>query len=603
MGDFSRDTYNKLKHYVGVRMQQGVPLIDADWNEMEDIRKDELQYFLENFVGNGIPKNNDGFHILPPTGAVANDFLIKGGAPGKPGCCIVQGRQVLNEADILYTDQLLFPKDGVENPATKWGVAPLAALTVPASVPRTDLVYLDVWEREVDSQEDTTLKNPAIGLETCVRIKREWVVRVAEGTASLPATVPAGHVFYAIGILARRAGQPVIAAADITDSRKIDLTINTEPIFIKNNNVGIGIMNPTAKLEVAGDIVTNVAKISDDPHGADCAAFSHKNQATATGYALLQNKDGDTYLNAPAAKSIRFRINNEDKVFLKSDGNVGIGTTDPAAKLEVNGNVNITSPGSINFGATTRQMLNLYGTSYGIGVQGSTTYFRSSVNFAWYQGGVHDNGELNPGTGGTALMAIKSGNVGIGTTAPAKKLHVVGDSNFEGSINVTGSINIASSGPGMIPAGGIIMWSGAATAIPSGWALCNGTNGTPDLRGKFILGYDNRTGANVGNTLLGTGGSSTVTLTAAQMASHDHTVTINNAGTHSHNVSTQKHWRSFKGEDASDHPLKASGGDPFTLYTNSAGDHSHTTTVGTAGSGTAHDNMPPYYALCFIMKT
>ena len=43
MGDFSRTTIDRLKHYVSVRLQQGVPLLDADWNEQDDIRRYELQ--------------------------------------------------------------------------------------------------------------------------------------------------------------------------------------------------------------------------------------------------------------------------------------------------------------------------------------------------------------------------------------------------------------------------------------------------------------------------------------------------------------------------------------------------------------------------------
>ena len=65
MGNFSRETFDKLKHYVGVRLQKGVLIVDADWNEQEDIRRYELQAFLKWFVGNGVPKGNDGFRILP----------------------------------------------------------------------------------------------------------------------------------------------------------------------------------------------------------------------------------------------------------------------------------------------------------------------------------------------------------------------------------------------------------------------------------------------------------------------------------------------------------------------------------------------------------
>ena len=54
MGNFSRDTFNSLKHYVSVRLQQGVPIVDADWNEMDDIRRYELRAFLKWFVGDGV---------------------------------------------------------------------------------------------------------------------------------------------------------------------------------------------------------------------------------------------------------------------------------------------------------------------------------------------------------------------------------------------------------------------------------------------------------------------------------------------------------------------------------------------------------------------
>ena len=177
MGSFSRDTFDKLKHYVGVRLQQGVPLIDADWNEQEDIRKYELQAFLKWFVGNGVPKGNDGFRIeaIP----AENDFWIKGGdgTPDGAGRCLVEGWDVINESNLKYTAQPLFNNAAL---AAKWGVDPVQPLTTPTT-DRTDMVYLDVWEREVDAEEDENLVNPAIGIETCVRLKQEWCVRVDEG--------------------------------------------------------------------------------------------------------------------------------------------------------------------------------------------------------------------------------------------------------------------------------------------------------------------------------------------------------------------------------------------------------------------------------------
>ncbi|MFA6376378.1 MAG: tail fiber domain-containing protein [Candidatus Paceibacterota bacterium] len=97
-----------------------------------------------------------------------------------------------------------------------------------------------------------------------------------------------------------------------------------------------------------------------------------------------------------------------------------------------------TADTSISFGSDVRQMLNLYSTSYGIGVQGSTEYFRTSSNFAFYEDGVHSDTALDPGTGGTARMVILSGgNIGIGTiTAATNRLHIYGGSL---SVNTAGA--------------------------------------------------------------------------------------------------------------------------------------------------------------------
>ncbi|WP_260441919.1 hypothetical protein [Microcystis aeruginosa] len=108
---------------------------------------------------------------------------------------------------------------------------------------------------------------------------------------------------------------------------------------------------------------------------------------------------------------------------LSVTGNVGIGTDASNANLDVKGNVSVS--GSVNFGSKVRQMLTLYSTNtsgdnYGIGVQVGTQYFRTSANFAWYKGGSHNDGVLNAGTGGTTLMTL--------------------DTN--GTLNVTGTIKV-----------------------------------------------------------------------------------------------------------------------------------------------------------------
>ncbi|MCG8699074.1 MAG: phage tail protein [Bacteroidales bacterium] len=84
-------------------------------------------------------------------------------------------------------------------------------------------------------------------------------------------------------------------------------------------------------------------------------------------------------------------------------------------------------------------------------------------------------------------------------------------------------------GHGTVPVGGIIMWSGQENKIPEGWALCNGSNGTPDLRGRFVVGYDDRSSgypAHSGNeyhTMEKQGGVKNFKIAANNLPHHWHT--------------------------------------------------------------------------------
>ena len=121
--------------------------------------------------------------------------------------------------------------------------------------------------------------------------------------------------------------------------------------------------------------------------------------------------------------------------------------------------------------------------------------------------------------------------------------------------------------------GMIILWSGAANAIPTGFVLCDGNNNTPNLSGRFVVGYD---ASNNDYDVNDTGGSESVTLSVDQIPAHTHTyidqyVAINNG------------YR----------PWPANNNDCAARNINS----------GSTGGGQSHENRPPYYALCYIMKT
>ena len=181
--------------------------------------------------------------------------------------------------------------------------------------------------------------------------------------------------------------------------------------------------------------------------------------------------------------------------------------------------------------------------------------------------------------------------------------NIYGDTLYGDGSNLTGIVSFVQ--------GMIILWSGAANAIPSGWVLCDGNNSTPNLSGKFVVGYSASDGD---YDVDDTGGSATVTLTTAQLPAHNHT--------------TSDHSHSFSGSGSSSHTHTVGGtlgsggkmmGYDYGNFSNNAANRttssatvsltvSGTTgnaapTTANTGSGNAHENRPPFYALCYIMKS
>jgi microcystin-dependent protein len=162
--------------------------------------------------------------------------------------------------------------------------------------------------------------------------------------------------------------------------------------------------------------------------------------------------------------------------------------------------------------------------------------------------------------------------------------------------NLYGIIGTAPSPPTPTPAGVIVLWSGSIGSIPAGWVLCNGSNGTPDLRNRFIVGAGSTYAVDA------TGGSAD-----AIVVSHTHTVSVtgttNTTGAHTHfsGTSTDNNFVDFGTSTG------ARVGSSSVINTGSAGDHSHTVTASgttaSAGVSGTNANLPPYYALCYIMKT
>ena len=147
------------------------------------------------------------------------------------------------------------------------------------------------------------------------------------------------------------------------------------------------------------------------------------------------------------------------------------------------------------------------------------------------------------------------------------------------------------------PVGAIVMWAGAVTAIPTGWKLCDGSDGTPDLRGQFIVGYDPTDSAY--NAVGKQGGAKEVELTEAQMPQHKHTGTTDTSPQHRHKIpDVIPKRRSGEGDNGRYDQMWQ--GYLTNQYTEYAGSHRHSLDMSNAGGGQAHENRPPYFTLAFI---
>ncbi len=184
---------------------------------------------------------------------------------------------------------------------------------------------------------------------------------------------------------------------------------------------------------------------------------------------------------------------------------------------------------------------------------------------------------------GKATMAdlTVNGTATFAGSVDFKNPVTMGSAKISGGLTVdsTGSI----SGYGTIPIGGIIMWSGAYGDIPNGWQLCDGTDGTPDLRNRFVLAAENIT------QIKEKGGATSVTLSVDNLPSHNHRYFGDDQ---------------FEGKDKRDNPStnKAYDMAGYDAKSQNSGD-SRVYYTSKTGGDKSFSIMPPYYKLAFIMRT
>lgn len=506
------DTFDYTKDHIGLRLQMGVPLLDRDWNLLEDIRRYQEMILRKWYIGNGTP--NDGFKITVNSPSNTS-FNISAGR------YLVDGFEVVNNAATTY--QALV----TENRAT------------PLPVSNGNYtVYLDVWIEETAGPDN----HADVGQETCRRHIVKWAIVIGtnqpnvsfhhyapignvtftttngftalvsdlrqllkiNGSSTLPnsevyftktdhkhsgygnrpgyAAIENAEDYNCLMILGRQTstsgasirkvgiwdyltvngelyttgntgiGSPIPENAegwsrvlDVLGTTNSKLSIRTNTIDSRIMTHNSGFYGATAGMIIGTrsnhpvSIVTNgtlALTIAANKNISLSGSLTVNSELFTTGNAAIgtispENTEGWSrvldVLGATNSKlsvrtsTVDSRIMTHNSGFYGAPAGMIIGTksnhpvsivTNGALAISISADNNVSLTGNLNFGSQVRQMINLWNTSYGIGVQSSTQYFRTAKNFVWYTGGTHNDTELNPG-GGTAQMTLTGGNLTV----------------------------------------------------------------------------------------------------------------------------------------------------------------------------------------------
>lgn len=421
MGNFSKPPTDVLKTnlengYVGMHIEQGVPVLDRDLNLLHDFQASALQSLIKNHIGNGVATATDSKGFAIEAIPAQNNFRIQAGS------ALAGGLKVNNKQPLNYNEQ---DKDEGLPPLTTPVFRPRVVLPGESPAPdiRIDTVFLDVWMTEVDRTVDKDLfNNDDVGLQTSVRQKVTWLVRVAEGK-DVPLPID-GHQHLRLAQLnrpgvTRVGGLPrggiadgEITAAMITDLRQTNLTLSDierrvrvtlDGVSNVGGKVGVGgIPDPLGRLSLQG-LGPGHGTLSFFTHGAD-----------------VEYDGGND-------KLFVIRDNGGKTAFM--GGNIGIGTPNPEAPLQV-GTLTAISEGTTADGA----WANIGSNAFFDGEWKRIDTSKAGVNlhFNSEAGGQEFRFLRVDATGvnkpiavlGTEISFLRSEKVGIGTASPGYMLDV-----------------------------------------------------------------------------------------------------------------------------------------------------------------------------------
>ena len=365
----------------------------------------------------------------------------------------------------------------------------------------------------------------------------------------------------------------IVGTGSFTGSSTGDLTISTGTLVanLEGNVTGDTTGTHNGPVDTA-DNQKLLIGTGDDTHiyhNGSHTYISHR----GTGNLILEPKEGENGLTLEADGAAKLYCDNTERLATSATG------------VTIAGDLNLGDSNIIEVGASNDLQ---------IWHDGTDSFIKNSTGTLKIQGA--DIRIQNSAGDENGLYFDDNGQCSLYYDGSKKIETVTGGATITGTCTATAFAGDGSALTGIvsIPTGAIVIWSGAANAIPSGWTLCNGQNSTPDLRNRFVVG--------AGDTyaVAATGGATTDSFSDSDSIS----ISVSGSGTTAKESITGLTTANSNGTYQQQW-IQSTHNNHYYGQTRT---HTHTFSFSGSGTDTANisgtiDTLPPYYALCYIMKT